>query len=734
MRPESPCIRSGVNLVHALHTSAVRCICALLGAMACGPVPGNAVAAPLDFSTAPPVVAPDGNGCVPSVVSGMVASASTTRNDAAAFVASYGPRDWNGQLTAYPVAAQTGAMSTTGLWGMQPATATRDAAPVSTASRLDSSEISPSARTVLSAREDGGAVRGIAWNWDALSVAQRAALNTSGVGTDSHGPERLAFLRGERGREMGASGTFRDRASRHGDIVNSRPWYQAGRPADGHVGSDYAAFRMAHAARAPMLYVGANDGMLHGFLAADGREKLAYVPLGLYPKLARLADPAYVHAYFVDGSPFTADLFADGAWKTYLALFLGAGGKGYAVLDVSEPSRFATQAPERLVVLDQTATTDPDVGHVFAEPVRERSDPALTRQIARLNDGRWALVLGNGYNSRSEKAVLLVQYLDGQRELRRIATPAQAGDGSNGLAAPRLIDLDGDLTPDVAYAGDLRGRVWKFDLSGSNADQWQVAFGGQPFFTATVADPSGLPQPITSAPAWTAHPQGGLVLVIGTGRLLTDDDRGNRATQSVYGLHDDTRIERSGGRVAFGSGSGPIGVGRERLARQTLSSKTDGGASALGALSSTALPPVGDARQRGWYVDLPAGERVIANPTWFDGELVDVPSVHPGTPRTRAAATGAACPPVDASAESGQTFRTTLNAVDGQAPRSRLYADDANANSAGGYASRDASGIGVDLSDAVSKQTIAVCPPGQTCVTRQQRGRTLLRPSWRQLQ
>lgn len=726
MRPE-------IHRSHVANPTA-RCVWALVCAVTCTQAP-TPFAAPLDFSTSPQLVAPDRNGCAPTFVSGMVASASTTRSEAAAFVASYSPRDWNGQLTAYPIAASTGEMSTTGLWGMQPATATRAAAPVSTASRLDTSEVSPSARTVLSARADGAAVRGIAWTWDALSAAQRTALHTAAGGaTDGHGAQRLDFLRGERGQEQGAGGRFRDRASRHGDIVNSRPWYQAGRPADGHAAADYAAFRMRNAARAPMLYVGANDGMLHGFAAVDGREKLAYVPLGLHSRLARLTDPAYIHAYFVDGSPFTADLFTDGAWKTYLAVFLGAGGKGYAVLDVTDPSRFASQTPERLVVLDHTGTTDADVGHVFAEPVRERNDPALTRQIARLNDGRWALVLGNGYNSASEKAVLLVQYLDGQRELRRIATSAQVGDGHNGLAAPRLIDLDGNLTPDVAYAGDLRGRLWKFDLASANADEWQVAFGGQPFFTATVPDLPDVPQPITSAPAWMAHPQGGLVLVVGTGRLLTDDDRNSRATQSVYGLHDDTRTVRSDGRVTLGPGSGPVGGGRERLTRQTLSDRAAAGRSALGALSSTAVPFTGDARQRGWYLDLPPGERVVAHPTWFDGQLVDVPSVHPGGLRTSAGAGSAACPTGDASAAGGQTFRTTLNAVDGQAPRSRLYADDASANSAGGFASRDASGIGVDLTDAVSQQKIAVCPPGQTCVTRQQRGRTLLRPSWRHLQ
>ncbi|MDP9902665.1 pilus assembly protein [Variovorax ginsengisoli] len=712
----------------------VELLCAPVCALLCTQAPASA--APLHLSTSPDVATPERTGCAPAFLSGMVASASTTRTDSVGFVASYDPGTWSGQVTAYQITAQTGAMSTTGRWGTQPATATQPATPVSTASRLDAGDVVPDARTVLSSRADGAAVRGIAWTWDALSAAQQASLGSVGGKPDAQGGQRLAYLRGERSQEHRAGGMFRDRDSRHGDIVNSRPWLQPGQPADGHAGNDYAAFRTRHAGRTPMLYVGANDGMLHGFAAEDGREKLAYVPLGLYPRLARLSTPGYTHSYFVDGSPFTADVFVAGAWKTYLALFLGAGGRGYAVLDVSEPARFATAAPENLLVLDQTATTDADLGHVFAEPVRERGDPTLTRQIARLNDGRWALVIGNGYNSASEKAVLLVQYLDGDREIRRITTPAQAGDGHNGLAAPRLIDLNGDLTPDVAYAGDLQGRLWKFDLSSANADEWQVAFDGQPFFTAMVPDLPGVPQPITSAPAWTAHPEGGLTVVFGTGRLLTDDDRSDRASQSVYGLHDDTRISRAGGRVTFGRSSGPIAGGRDQLTGQTLNPATGARTPALAALSSTAVAFTGDARRRGWYLDLPAGERVIANPTWFDGQLVDVPSMRPDTlrmPREASSHSAGSCPTADTTAQGARTFRTTLNAIDGQAPRSRLYADD-TANSAGGFASRDGSGIGVDLADSATHQAIAVCPPGQTCVTRLLRGRTLLRPSWRQLQ
>lgn len=95
----------------------------------------------------------------------------------------------------------------------------------------------------------------------------------------------------------------------------------------------YSAFATAQKNRTPMLYVGANDGMLHGFSATDGTEKIAYIPQGLLKKLPALTEPGYTHQYYVDGSPFTGDVNtgsdASPAWKTMLAGSLGAGGKGY---------------------------------------------------------------------------------------------------------------------------------------------------------------------------------------------------------------------------------------------------------------------------------------------------------------------------------------------------------------------------------------------------------------------
>src|SRR5690349_17756092 len=109
----------------------------------------------------------------------------------------------------------------------------------------------PRERLVLSAvtaRPKGPSV-GLAWDWQQHSKAQKDGLNANPAGVpgtgedgDALGKSRLAYLRGERSEEA-PGGIFRRRASRHGDIVHSKPWYQDGKPGGSHRIGDYAAFR-----------------------------------------------------------------------------------------------------------------------------------------------------------------------------------------------------------------------------------------------------------------------------------------------------------------------------------------------------------------------------------------------------------------------------------------------------------------------------------------------------------
>jgi type IV pilus assembly protein PilY1 len=608
------------------------------------------------------------------------------------FEASYDASTWRGQVAAYKLAAGTGMREADSPWGHALAVPGADPSQgMTTAVWMDAQSPSwPAQRLVLTSRGHAGgsaleeSAEGTVFEADerSLSADQWAALNALDGLPDGYAVQRVAFLRGARDNEAdsarstpGADGrdgpVFRQRASRHGDIVNSQLWYQGGKPDAGYLSSGYLAFRKVNAARAAMLYVGANDGMLHGFDASTGEEKIAYVPQGVYPRLAQLTRPGYRHVYTVDGSPFSADLnLGQGGkddWRTFLAGFLGAGGKGYFVLDMTDPAAFGEDNAARIVRLDTTASGDLDIGAIFSQPARERAHPMNTRQITRMNDGRWALITGNGYNSAREQAVLLIQSLDDAGGLRKIPVgPA----GGNGLSAPRTVDVNGDGTPDIVYAGDLQGQLWKFDLSSPNPAQWKAVYGDTPLYRARAE--SGAIQPITTAPVWVPHPNGGVMVVFATGRNLSDDDPADTAIQTVYGVYDSAAIEQSIPAVI--SGGTAVADGRRELAAQTIPSGAMGVTAAGHAAWTHSASPVnytGTQARRGWYLDLTfsPGARVTDNLGWYQGTLVEVPITVParGEP-TQGGAAACTGPP----AVAGQRYSLLINAVNGQPPHNAV--------------------------------------------------------------
>lgn len=686
----------------------------LFAALSLGVDGSLAVADPLALTTEPASV---------GRLSSLAASSRSNRQDSTLFASGYDPSGWSGWVTGFRVDGATLRVDAAGLWGDVPATAAtaeaaaRPARPHTTASLMDAhDETWPAARLVLSARTDGRTSTGISWEWTALSMAQQRALRTvDGVldrhpGAEARARDRMAHVRGDRSKEQSATpgGPLRARPSRQGDIVNSKLWRVAARQG-----------------RRSMLYVGGNDGMLHGFDAASGEEQIAYLPEGQHAKATMLTRPGYRHAYFVDGSPLSGDLYLgqrggrDASRRsTYLAGFPGAGGRGYFVLDVTDPDAFDAANARALVVLDITATSgvtgmDHDIGHITGDPAVEPGDPSTSRQITRMNNGRWALVIGNGVNSTDERAVLLIQYLDKGKELVKIPTEVDRETGrGNGLATPRLIDLDGDGTPDLAYAGDLHGNLWKFDLGAANENGWKLAFDGVPLFVAKDPSEAALPQPITTAPVWKAHPAGGLMLAFGTGRALTVADRADRQVQTVYGIRDDTPSGRRPGH-----GRGAVLTGRDRLVTQTL--RSDDAAQGFGTVSSHQVTYTGSQGRDGWFLDLPvAGERVLQNPGWFEGDLIDIWSAVPATSD-------------DAGGSAVQRFLTTIDIIHGAAPQSVLYLDAPSATS--GQASRVETGASIGIRSD-NEETGLSAPNTAAAPVRQRLGKVMRRASWRQMQ
>ncbi len=467
--------------------------------------------------------------------------------------------------------------------------------------------------------------------FDATKVAllsQRASMSdgssaTENQVTEAAGAKMVNFLRGQRGHENFATNTtllYRKREHVLGDIANSNPLYVKA-PALNYIDSGYSAYKSAQASRTTMLYVGANDGMLHAFRAGTpltaggppdplgGHELWAFVPSMVLPNLYKLADNAYAtaHQYYVDGTPASGDVFdptpITGGWRTLLVGGLNRGGKGYYALDITDPAN-----PKGLwefkhnssICAGPGQTSDCHLGFTYGTPT-----------ISKLADGRWAVFVTSGYNN--------------------VNAPAQAGDGvgylyvlnpftgaiiykistgfgdsvtPSGLNQINNFVYSGttDNTTQRVYGVDLQGNIWRFSVNGPQSAT----------LLGVAKDSLGARQPITIRPRLANVGSPGVPYVfVATGRLLGTTDLGNTQRQSVYAIAEQLSATP---------------IADLRAARQlTLTNvgTEDRTSACTSACTSTA----------GWYADLPdTGERVAKDLDLQLGTLTVTSNVPTPTP------------------------------------------------------------------------------------------------------
>jgi type IV pilus assembly protein PilY1 len=402
-----------------------------------------------------------------------------------------------------------------------------------------------------------------------------------------------------------------------GDVVNSSPIF-VGKPPFQYQDASYITFRNNNAARIQMVYVGANDGMLHGFDAATGVERLAFIPGAVFRNLLELPKQSYAHKYYVDGTPSMGDVFYNGAWHTVLTGGLNKGGQGIYTLDVTDPSQFSQSNASTIYKWEFTDANDADLGFTF-------SRPAIAK--VRTSTGtKWVAVFGNGYGntvddtatggqvSTTGNAALYIVDIETGALVRKITTntgTAQDPSGQarpNGLTTPALVDINGDSVADYVFAGDLFGNVWKFDLTSNSSASWNIAFGGSPLFTAR--DSTGKAQPITSRPEVGRGPNGkGMIVLFGTGKFLeaADKDITQLTTQSFYGLIDPN------------TASSTAISGRNQLTAQTIILEDTSDIS--GTLVPVRATSQNVVSNRGWYLDLLSGPPGVPPPSGFKGEM-----------------------------------------------------------------------------------------------------------------
>jgi type IV pilus assembly protein PilY1 len=502
------------------------------------------------------------------------------------------------------------------------------------------------------------------FKWGAIETALSDALDKPNqlLASDGNGQKRLEFIRGDRADE---GLLFRIRASRLGDIINSAVVYM-GKPSQSFTDAGYKSFYNANANRSPIVFVGANDGMLHAFDANTLEEKFAYIPSWVGPKLSTLTNTDYNstgHTSFVDATPSIAEANLGSAntpnWKTVLVSGTGNGGQGIFALDVTDPNNFGTDK----VLWEFTDKHDTDMGNIMGPPSIMKL--RVSAPNAANPEYKWFAVFGSGVNNyvddgtfslTGKPAIFMLELGKGastQWQLgvnyfkislpfnSLLSTGTQLPSGKT--AATGILNLDatsranGDI--EYIYAGDLHGNLWKLDmtkadLSTSNPSAWDLnavsAFsnssGPVPFYI--TKDSTGKVQPLTGKPTIVYGPVNSLVVAVGTGKYLEPSDNGvNSSTQkqSFYVLLDkldDTTLDTSGG-ISYIKGRGRLKQAAVDSIANTIS---------MSPFSWGRPDADGDSERAGWYMDLPysgaaGGEKqitdalVLGNKIYFNSQL-----------------------------------------------------------------------------------------------------------------
>ncbi|MDJ0885879.1 MAG: PilC/PilY family type IV pilus protein [Desulfobacterales bacterium] len=458
------------------------------------------------------------------------------RSDTSLYQATYLPRNWTGDVVAKPIDPVTGLIVQDTL----PDDSQTDRVDWSAADQLDG--MSWLSRKIITYDNVNGV--GVSFAHNNLSSDQQQLLST----VDSERVSLINFLRGDKSQE---GALFRTRDSLMGDVVHASPIpYRWDQDSDG------------------VVFVGANDGMLHVLREDTGDELFSYIPNLVFANLKSLADDPYVHKYYVDNEPFISTLGSTG--PTLLIGGLGRGGRGYYCLDISafsdagfDINTFNAEDNAAALVKWEYPQTKSNPENVPTDPIDDDMGFSFSQAYIVKSNAGWVAIWGNGYDSKSGKAVLYVQPLnsDGTRQAPyngtnpplKIDTLAGSATDCNGLSTPALVDVDLDGFVDYAYAGDLHGNLWKFDLSSGNYSQWDVAyFDGalpKPLFQARnmITAPAdtgdaGFRQPITTRPDVMRHclsGRDGYIVIFGTGRFLSLSDYADGAAiQSIYGIWD----------------------------------------------------------------------------------------------------------------------------------------------------------------------------------------------------
>ena len=509
--------------------------------------------------------------------------------------------------------------------------------------------------------------------WTEFKDTNKTALRPYlAQGTDADAEKLINYIRGTdqegyRSRTINVDGT--DRVWKLGDIIYSTPSL-VGKPEENYdiiyADADYRTFKNDNNNRRNVVYVGANDGMLHAFNAGFydestkqftagagktlGEELWAFIPYNLLPHLRWLADENYSHVYYVDLKPkvidakiFTADADHAGGWGTVLicGMCFGGGPIELSETDVNydwngdltiDPgvSRTFRSAYFALDVTNPEASpsllwefTDTNLGFTTSYPAVVSIDRTTTPDT-------WAIAFGSGptdYDGSSTQTAKA--YVVNLKTGVQIGSSLTTGGINTFMGDPISVDIDlsssqcidgttCSYSPDVAYIGSSEGKFYRITgITSSSA--------GTASLFLDLADAN---KPIISAPSASQDDDGRLWLYFGTGRFFSDADKATTHTQSLAGVKEPLTDYADSTSLSYAE------VNKDNLLDVTNYSVFEGGYidtnGDLSHLETTFAQLVDNIKQTtadtdtpkhydGWIVNLTGGERCITKPTVLGG-------------------------------------------------------------------------------------------------------------------
>ncbi|NWD09285.1 pilus assembly protein [Pseudomonas gingeri] len=433
---------------------------------------------------------------------GGAASSSDFRASTLYFKSSYDPTDWRGTINAYGFGTD-GSTNTNPNWSSD-------------------DTIQPGAKNTATFQSWNTLTNAaITLSYLNFSLPQQVALGAS-LPLGISGSDLVEWSKGTNKTGL------KNRTVLLGDIVNSRLVYASStdRTASDMVGdTSYTAFldgKASSTGMSPRLLVNANDGFFNVIEPNTGKRLYAYMPSSVLSNLHYVADPAYIngtsHKFLADGQISVVDAKLNNSWKTVAVGGVGAGGKTFYAVQLYDAS--AGNAINALWEISASLTAFSDLGYAYAKP-----------EVARYGtNGRWAAFIPNGYGSTSGMAALYVVDMQDGSLLAKIPVDTS---GNNGLSSVKLR-VNAQSVVQYAYGGDLKGQMWKFDLTDASPSNWKVAFNKTPLFTAS----GGANQPITAQPVIGNLPGQGKLIYFGTGKLSETADKTTTARQAFYAVLD----------------------------------------------------------------------------------------------------------------------------------------------------------------------------------------------------